>query len=106
MAPAATPPRMPRPTAGPQRRWALASLGAATSVAAIAAAAVSVVRVFIMEFWILIGAPGRAPNAVKGINHPRHGCQHRHVQFGRILKPHCEKMNKSADLAGGCHAGR
>src|SRR5437667_3762266 len=102
MAPAATPPRMPRPTAGPpqpRRHCALASVGAAVSAAAMVAAAVSVVRVFIMESgprW----AVGRAPNAVKVINHPQRGCHNRHLQFVGNLEPHCKKMNKSADLAG------
>src|SRR4051812_45516046 len=52
IAPAATPPRIPRPTAGPpqpRRHCALASVGATVSAAAIVAAAVRVVRVFIME---------------------------------------------------------
>src|SRR5256714_4968388 len=101
MAPAATPPRMPRPIAGPpqpRRHCALASVGAAVSAAAIVAAAVSVVRVFIMEQGPRL-AVGRAPNAVKVINHPQRGCHSRHAQFVGNLEPHCEKVNKSADLA-------
>src|SRR5437588_10820188 len=102
MAPAATPPRMPRPTAGPpqpRRHCALASVGAVRSAAAMVAAAVRVVRVFIMELRTSLERSAVRRTLVKVINHPQHGCHYRHAQFVGNLEPHCEKMNKSADLA-------
>src|SRR3954453_17375656 len=102
IAPAATPPRMPRPTAGPpqpRRHCALASVGAARSAAAATAAAADVVRIFIMECGTSLGRPAVRRNAVKLINHPRRGYHNRPAQFVGNLEPHCEKMNKPAALA-------
>jgi hypothetical protein len=38
----------------------------------------------------LVAAIGRAPNAVKLINHPQRGCHTRRQQFGQNLKPQRE----------------
>src|SRR6187402_3406949 len=105
MAPAAMPPRMPRPIAAP-RRCANASVGATVSAAATVAAAVRVVRVFIMELGSSWGRSAvrrtRVPDKRSATRVPQY-CVARSILRGAICPnfgaQNAKKMNEYAYLA-------